>query len=130
MFSYERQMTEGWPNAPVLANVGEVEAVNDRAMSSSVSGNPKRSSCRDWPMGTAASSRPRRCPQPDTCCAAPRSEPGPWVADTASAPTAPSTKANPDYYEDGFPYLDGLRSPDRQYPRRSRRLAAQRPTGP
>ena len=106
VFSYERQMTEGWPNAPVLANVAEVEAADDRTVMVRFR-QPDAEFLQGLADGHSRIVAHEAVDANGHLLRGPTVGTGPWVA-TRIGNDGAEYEANPDYYEDGFPYLDGL----------------------
>ncbi len=106
VFSYERQMTEGWPNAPVLANVAGVEAVDDRTVLVRFR-QPEAEFLQGLADGHSRIVAPEAVTVAGDLLRGPTVGTGPWVAARIGIDGA-EYEANPAYYEDGIPYLDGL----------------------
>ena len=106
VFSYERQMTEGWPNAPVLANVAEVEAVDDMTVLVRFR-QPEAEFLQALADGHSRIVAPEAVEVNGDLLRGPTVGTGPWISVRIGNDGA-EYEANPDYYEDGFPYLDGL----------------------
>ena len=106
VFSYERQMTEGWPNAPVLANVAEVEAVDDRTVLVHFR-QPEAEFLQGLADGHSRIVAPEAVDASGNLLRGPTVGTGPWMA-TRIGNDGAEYEANPDYFEDGSPYLDGL----------------------
>ena len=128
VFSYERQMTEGWPNAPVLANVGEVEAVDDRTVLVRYR-QPEAEFLQGLADGHSRIVAPEAVDANGDLLRGPTVGTGPWVAIRVGNDGA-EYEAHPDYYEDGTSISGRPRNPDSQCAGRPRRRAAQRPAGP
>ena len=106
VFSYERQMTEGWPNAPVLANVAEVEAVDDMTVLVRFR-QPEAEFLQALADGHSRIVAPESVDANGHLLHGPTVGTGPWQLARIGNDGA-VYEANPDYYEDGIPYLDGL----------------------
>lgn len=105
-FSYERQMTEGWPNAPVLANIAEVEAVDDRTVLVRFR-QPEAEFLQALADGHSRIVASEAVDANGHLLHGPTVGTGPWIPVRIGNDGA-VYEANPDYYEDGLPYLDGL----------------------
>ena len=106
VFSYERQMTEGWPNAPVLANVADMEALDDRTVLVRFR-QPEAEFLHGLADGHSRIVAPEAVAATGDLLRGPTVGTGPWLAARIGNDGA-EYEANPDYYENGFPYLDGL----------------------
>ncbi len=106
VFSYERQMTEGWPNGPVLANVEEVEAVEDSTVLVRFR-QPEAEFLHGMADGHSRIVAPEAVAVTGDLLRGPTVGTGPWVAARIGIDGA-EYEANPAYFEDGIPYLDGL----------------------
>ena len=106
VFSYERQMTEGWPNAPVLANVADVEALDGRTVLITFR-QPEAEFLQGLADGHSRIVAPEAVAVTGDLLRGPTVGTGPWLAARIGNDGA-EYEANPDYYENGFPYLDGL----------------------
>ena len=106
VFSYERQMTEGWPNAPVLANVADMEALDDRTVVITFR-QPEAEFLQGLADGHSRIVAPEAVAATGDLLRGPTVGTGPWLAVRIGNDGA-EYEANPDYYENGFPYLDGL----------------------
>ena len=106
VFSYERQMTDGWPNAPVLANVAHVEAMDDRTVLIRFR-QPEAEFLHGLADGHSRIVAPEAVAVAGDLLRGPTIGTGPWLAARIGNDGA-EYEANPDYYENGFPFLDGL----------------------
>ena len=107
VFSYNRQRTSGWPNSPLMQAVASVEAPDERTV---------RVKLRFWDTDflLALADGRSKVVAPEMVIASGSLEPGPVVG------TGPWTwlrtvegdgsefEANPDYFEEGLPFADGL----------------------
>ncbi len=107
VFSYNRQRTAGWANSPLLQSVEGVEAPDERTV---------RIQLRYWDTDflLALADGRSKVVAPEVVIASGSLEPGPVVG------TGPWTwlrtvegdgtefEANPDYFEEGLPFADGL----------------------
>ena len=107
VFSYERLRTAGWPNAPLFSSIGAIEALGPHTLRVELAladadalmfladGHTKiiarevveqYGDLRDSPViGT-----------------------GPWIWEETTAGVGTNFRRNPDYFEDGLPFLDQL----------------------
>ncbi len=106
VFSYERQMTAGWPNAPVLANVAHVEAVDDRTVLIRFR-QPEAEFLHGLADGHSPIVATEAVAVSGDLLRGPTVGSGPWMV-VRSGSDGTEYEANPHYYEYGFPYLDGL----------------------
>ena len=106
VFSYARQMTAGWPNAPVLANVAAVEAVDDRNVLVRYR-QPEAEFLKGLADGHSRIVAPEAVESNGDLLRGPTIGTGPWVALRVGIDGV-EYEANRDYFEDGFPYLDGM----------------------
>ncbi len=106
VFSYERQMTGGWPNAAVLANLSEVRAVGESVLSIRYR-QPEAEFLEGLADGNSKIVSPEAVSQNGHLLRGPTVGTGPWMV-VRSGSEGTYYEANPDYYEEGLPYLDGL----------------------
>ncbi|MDA1278659.1 MAG: ABC transporter substrate-binding protein [Chloroflexi bacterium] len=106
VFSLERQATANYPNAPLLSNVREIAAIGDRNLvirlespdSETLEKLADSHSRIVSPEAVEVNGDLRRGPTIGT---------GPWMVETAESDQT-RLVANPDYFDDRFPYLDTL----------------------
>ena len=103
--SFERQRTPGWPNAALLQNIESVEAVGNAVVFT------LKSPDADFLLALAdghSKVLPVELAGRDDLGDGPFIGTGPWVIDAVEPGTRYAFSANPNYFERGFPYLDGL----------------------
>jgi len=103
--SFERQRTPGWPNAALLQNIESMDADGDDVVFT------LKSPDADFLLALADGHSkviPAELAAQDDLSDGPFIGSGPWIIDTISPGTRYAFSANPNYFERGFPYLDGL----------------------
>ncbi|MDA1296565.1 MAG: ABC transporter substrate-binding protein [Chloroflexi bacterium] len=106
VFSYQRQMKPGWPNAEILANIQEVAAFDETRLRIRLHA-PDAEFFERLADGHSVVVAEEVVQLNGNLFNGPTIGSGPWVLEETS--TAGATfEANRDYYEAGLPYLDGL----------------------
>ncbi|MDA0262857.1 MAG: ABC transporter substrate-binding protein [Chloroflexi bacterium] len=111
VFSLDRIKTPDWPNAPLLASIGKISAIDDRTLQIELS-------LEDADALLALADGHIKVVAPEVVAEygdlkdAPVIGTGPWVWQEA-VPNGGSGEGmkflrNPDYFEDNLPFLDGL----------------------
>lgn len=103
--SLERQRTPSWPNAALLRNIESMDADGNDVVFA------LNSPDADFLLALADGHSkviPAELAAQDDLSDGPFIGSGPWIVDAISPGTRYAFSANPNYFERGFPYLDGL----------------------
>ncbi|MEX0763370.1 MAG: ABC transporter substrate-binding protein [Dehalococcoidia bacterium] len=106
VFSYERQATPGWPNAPLLSNLESVTALDDRTVEMKLEA-PDAEFLERLADGHSKIVAPEAVEQSGDLLRGPTVGSGPWVMDE-SLSGGHSFSAFSGYYEEELPYMFGL----------------------
>lgn len=106
VFSYGRQATPGWPNAPLMSNVESTTAVSGNVIEIKLK-YPDAEALENFADAHSLIIAEEAVRQSGDLLRGPVLGSGPWSLDSSDADGA-AYRANPDYYEPGVPYLDGL----------------------
>ena len=106
VFSYGRQATPGWPNAPLMSNVANLTAVSGSVIEIKLK-YPDAEALENFADAHSLIVAEEAVRQSGDLLRGPVVGSGPWALDSSDADGA-AYRANPDYYEPGVPYLDGL----------------------
>ena len=112
VFSFDRLMTPGWPNAPLLASIGDSVALDDLTLRVELA-------LQDADAILALADGHAKIVAPEVVAnygdlkASPVIGTGPWIWQETGAQISGSNQGmeflrNPDYFEDGLPFLDQL----------------------
>jgi len=107
VFSFERLRTPGWPNAPLLASIGNVTALDDLTLQVELA-------LQDADALVALADGHAKIVAPEVVAEygdlkdAPVIGTGPWVWQETGQGEGMEFLRNPDYFEDGLPFLDQL----------------------
>ena len=106
-FSLNRQRREGWPNEPLLQVLGDVTALDDGTVRVSL-----KAPDADFMIGLADGHTKIVSPEAVGLTGDLRDGPtvgsGPWVLTESEPDVWHRFDRNPDYFEEGLPYLDGV----------------------
>ena len=108
VFSYERQSDPELPNSPLLANVGEVRAL-DRSTLLITLDKPDADALLAFADGHSKIVAREAVELSGDLRDGPTVGSGPWVYDPGGGRDVHSFERNPDYYETGLPLADNLR---------------------
>ena len=103
--SFERQRTPGWPNAALLQNIETIDVQGNDVVFA------LKTTDADFLLTLAdghSKILPAELAAKDDLIDGPFIGSGPWIIDVISPGTRYAFSANPNYFERGFPYLDGL----------------------
>jgi len=107
VFSFERLKTPGWPNAPLLASIGDSIALDDLTLQVELALNDA-----DALLALADGHAKIVAPEVVTKYGDLKDGPvigtGPWVWQETGPGERMEFLRNPDYFEDGLPFLDQL----------------------
>ena len=107
IFSYQRQMSPGYPNASLLRGIQSLEATDEHTLEITL-----HTPDADFPASLASGFSKIVAPEAVQLDGDLKDGPvigtGPWLWDGDRNGAAYFFRANPDYYEDGLPYLDRL----------------------
>ncbi len=106
VFSYGRQATPGWPNALLLFNMASVRAVSGNVLEIKFK-HPDAEALENFADPHSVIVAEEAVRQSGDLLRGPVTGSGPWVVNSTDVEGA-VYQANPDYYEPGAPYLDGL----------------------
>jgi len=106
VFSYLRQATPGWPNAGLLRNVASVEPVDETTLKF-ILHQPDAEFLECLADGHSMIVAREAVEASGDLLRGPTVGSGPWML-VEDTPERFEYLANPDYYEEGLPYLDGL----------------------
>ena len=106
VFSYVRQATPGWPNTGLLRNVASVEPIGEGTLVFTLH-EPDAEFLEDLADGHSKIVAREAVEISGDLLRGPTVGSGPWVLVEYTAERF-EYLANPDYYEEGLPYLDGL----------------------
>jgi peptide/nickel transport system substrate-binding protein len=112
VFSFERLKTPGWPNAPLLASIGDVTALDDLTLRVELA-LKDADALLALADGHAKIVAPEVVAQYGDLKDSPVIGTGPWVWQETGPQDSGSNQGmeflrNPDYFEDGLPFLDQL----------------------
>ncbi len=106
VFSYQRQMTPGWPNADLLSNIQEVAAFDDNRLRIRLH-SPDAEFFEKLANGRSVVIAPEMIQHHGDLFDGPTLGTGPWILEEVS--TAGETfEANRNYYGQSGPHVDGL----------------------
>jgi len=120
VFSYLRQATPGWPNAGLLRSIATIEPVSNTTLEFTLHA-PDAEFLENLADGHSKIVAPEAVEKSGDLLRGPTVGSGPWIL-VENTPDRFEYLANPDYYEEGLPYLDGLTV--RVIPEADTRLAA------
>lgn len=106
VFSYQRQMTPGWPNAELLGNIKEIVALDQDRLRIRLHA-PDAEFFEKLADGHNTIVAEEVVQLNGDLFNGPTISSGPWILEEISIAGA-TFEANREYYADGLPYLDGL----------------------
>ena len=107
VFSLERLKTPGWPNAPLLASIGDTVALDDLTLQVDLALNDA-DALLALADGHAKIVAPEVMVRYGDLKEAPVIGTGPWVWQESGLNEGMEFLRNPNYFEDGLPFLDQL----------------------
>ncbi|MBI2855218.1 MAG: ABC transporter substrate-binding protein [Chloroflexi bacterium] len=107
VFSYQRQMSPGSPNAPLLRSIQSVEAPDEHTVEITLHA-PDADFLASLASGFSKIVAPEAVQLNGNLEEGPVIGTGPWLWEGDRNGLAYFFRANPDYYEDGLPYLERL----------------------
>ena len=107
VFSYERLRTPGWPNAPLLSAVDTIEASGSQTLRLSLA-TPDADLLLSLADGHAKVVAREVVSQFGDLKSSPVIGTGPWIWEQTLVGIGTTLLRNPDYFEEGVPFLDRL----------------------
>ena len=106
-FSYERLRTPGWPNAGLFNSIGNIDAVNPHTLRVSLA-TADADALLSLADGHSKVVAREVVEQFGDLRDSPVIGTGAWIWESTEHGIGTSFSRNPNYFEDGLPYLDGL----------------------
>lgn len=106
VFSYQRQMTPGWPNADLLSNIREIGAFDDNRLLIRLH-SPDAEFFEKLANGRSVVIAREMIQHHGDLFDGPTLGSGPWIMEEVSSAGA-TFEANRNYYSDNGPHVDGL----------------------
>ena len=107
VFSYERLRTPGWPSAPLFSSIGAIEALGPHTLRVELA-LADADALMSLADGHAKIIAREVVEQYGDLKTSPVIGTGPWMWEETTAGVGTNFRRNPDYFEDGLPFLDQL----------------------
>ena len=107
IYSYNRLRSPGFPNASLLSSLADIEALNERTLLVTLA-HPDADFLRSIADGHAKVVAREAVEDGGDLRNGPNIGTGPWIWRFTEANLGSSFERNPDYFERGLPFLDGL----------------------
>ena len=107
LFSYERLRTPGWPSAPLFSSIGAIKALGPYTLRVELA-SADADALMSLADGHTKIIAREAVEQFGDLRDSPVIGTGPWVWEETTAGVGTSFRRNPNYFEDGLPFLDQL----------------------